>query len=101
MFLCDFEANSLCFLYGMSCSCSRSQCIINIRGASAMCDDVEVGFVQNDAVLTIVDLAGAERERRTGIQVLINNDKQEFVFLSHLFISYFLLNCNFLFLYEV
>ncbi|RWR92323.1 kinesin-like protein KIN-6 isoform X4 [Cinnamomum micranthum f. kanehirae] len=46
---------------------SRSQCIINIRSSSAMHGD-EDGFAQNDAVLTIVDLAGAERERRTGIQ---------------------------------
>ncbi|XXG86204.1 hypothetical protein AAC387_Pa11g1140 [Persea americana] len=46
---------------------SRSQCIINIRSSSATHGD-EDGFAQNDAVLTIVDLAGAERERRTGIQ---------------------------------
>lgn len=48
--------------------CSRSQCIINIRCAS---NNLERGVdVQmNSAVLTIVDLAGAEREKRTGNQV--------------------------------
>ncbi|KAK6938972.1 Kinesin motor domain, partial [Dillenia turbinata] len=45
---------------------SRSQCIISIRQAFKM--ENEVGIQQNDAVLTIVDLAGAERERRTGNQ---------------------------------
>lgn len=48
--------------------CSRSQCIINISNVSnksAGENDVEV----NDAVLSIIDLAGAEREKRTGNQV--------------------------------
>ncbi|KAF8113723.1 hypothetical protein N665_0046s0069 [Sinapis alba] len=46
---------------------SRSQCIINIRAAS---DGVssETKKQSSDAVLTIVDLAGAEREKRTGNQ---------------------------------
>ncbi|KAL0699740.1 hypothetical protein Bca4012_055862 [Brassica carinata] len=46
---------------------SRSQCIINIRAAS---DDVsnETKVQSSDAMLTIVDLAGAEREKRTGNQ---------------------------------
>ncbi|XP_015167766.1 kinesin-like protein KIF22 isoform X7 [Solanum tuberosum] len=46
---------------------SRSQCIINIR-----CEYKEVngkvGDNSNSAVLTIVDLAGAEREKKTGNQ---------------------------------
>ncbi|KAF5455756.1 hypothetical protein F2P56_025302 [Juglans regia] len=42
---------------------SRSQCIININSVANKVD--EVG---NNAVLTIVDLAGAEREKRTGNQ---------------------------------
>ncbi|KAG7971650.1 hypothetical protein I3843_07G146100 [Carya illinoinensis] len=42
---------------------SRSQCIININSVVNKVD--EVG---NNAVLTIVDLAGAEREKRTGNQ---------------------------------
>ncbi|KAF5200236.1 Kinesin [Thalictrum thalictroides] len=45
---------------------SRSQCIINIRGAPEMADGDEV--LPNNAVLTIVDLAGAEREKKTGNQ---------------------------------
>ncbi|KAI3797467.1 hypothetical protein L1987_32724 [Smallanthus sonchifolius] len=52
-----------CFLH----SSSRSQCIINIR-----CD---LDYLDEDqsctAILTIVDLAGAEREKRTGNQVQI------------------------------
>ncbi|KFK44129.1 hypothetical protein AALP_AA1G219400 [Arabis alpina] len=46
---------------------SRSQCIINIRAA---CNDVsnETKMQSSDAMLTIVDLAGAEREKRTGNQ---------------------------------
>ncbi|VVA91948.1 unnamed protein product [Arabis nemorensis] len=46
---------------------SRSQCIINIRAAS---NDVtnETKMQSSDAMLTIVDLAGAEREKRTGNQ---------------------------------
>ncbi|XP_058090903.1 kinesin-like protein KIN-6 isoform X4 [Magnolia sinica] len=46
---------------------SRSQCIINIRSASKSADN-EDEFLADNAVLTIVDLAGAERERRTGNQ---------------------------------
>ncbi|XP_038982265.1 kinesin-like protein KIN-6 isoform X2 [Phoenix dactylifera] len=46
---------------------SRSQCIINIRAARKSVDD-EQHFPPNNAVLTIADLAGAERERKTGNQ---------------------------------
>ncbi|KAM3710863.1 hypothetical protein ACJW31_01G063700 [Castanea mollissima] len=42
---------------------SRSQCIINISSVVNKADEVD-----NNAVLTIVDLAGAEREKRTGNQ---------------------------------
>ena len=51
-------------LYG----CSRLQCVINLR----IVDDKSNGEVNdqaNDGVLIIVDLAGAEREKRTGNQV--------------------------------
>ncbi|XP_021805091.1 kinesin-like protein KIN-6 [Prunus avium] len=46
---------------------SRSQCVINLR----IVDDKSNGEVKdqaNDGVLSIVDLAGAEREKRTGNQ---------------------------------
>ncbi|XP_063950245.1 kinesin-like protein KIN-6 isoform X2 [Daucus carota subsp. sativus] len=43
---------------------SRSQCIINIRCET--CGDVNAS--SNSALLTIVDLAGAEREKKTGNQ---------------------------------
>ncbi|KAL8144637.1 hypothetical protein AgCh_002998 [Apium graveolens] len=43
---------------------SRSQCIINIRCET--CGDVQAS--SNSALLTIVDLAGAEREKKTGNQ---------------------------------
>ncbi|GMI82477.1 hypothetical protein HRI_001917000 [Hibiscus trionum] len=46
---------------------SRSQCIINIRGSTEM-SDLENDDHSNSAVLSIVDLAGAEREKRTGNQ---------------------------------
>ncbi|KAF5740880.1 chromosome-associated kinesin KIF4A-like [Tripterygium wilfordii] len=46
---------------------SRSQCIINIRSVVNKLDG-EVDLQSNDAILTIVDLAGAEREKRTGNQ---------------------------------
>eukprot|EP00261_Vitis_vinifera_P030510 XP_019071753.1 PREDICTED: kinesin-like protein KIN-6 isoform X3 [Vitis vinifera] len=46
---------------------SRSQCIINIRSAPNNLES-DVGVQLNSAVLTIVDLAGAEREKRTGNQ---------------------------------
>jgi len=49
---------------------SRSQCIINIR-ASCNGFSNETKLQSSDAMLTIVDLAGAEREKRTGNQVLI------------------------------
>ncbi|KAJ8439819.1 hypothetical protein Cgig2_029079 [Carnegiea gigantea] len=46
---------------------SRSQCIINIRCVVGEIDgEGESGF--NGAVLTFVDLAGAEREKKTGNQ---------------------------------
>ncbi|XP_023002221.1 kinesin-like protein KIN-6 isoform X3 [Cucurbita maxima] len=44
---------------------SRSQCIINIRRVA---NQDEVEDTLNCAVLTIADLAGAEREKRTGNQ---------------------------------
>ncbi|XP_061373289.1 kinesin-like protein KIN-6 [Gastrolobium bilobum] len=46
---------------------SRSQCIINIRDVPQKCEGV-VNRKSNGAVLTIIDLAGAEREKRTGNQ---------------------------------
>ncbi|XP_072986270.1 kinesin-like protein KIN-6 isoform X3 [Typha latifolia] len=45
---------------------SRSQCIINIRSAQKDIDDGN--DICSGSVLTIADLAGAEREKRTGIQ---------------------------------
>ncbi|KAF9618423.1 hypothetical protein IFM89_001146 [Coptis chinensis] len=50
-----------------NCQSSRSQCIINIRCAPEVIDG-EVEVLPNNAVLTIVDLAGAEREKKTGNQ---------------------------------
>lgn len=47
---------------------SRSQCIINIRGVTGNFDGGDNNQA-NDVVLSIVDLAGAEREKRTGNQV--------------------------------
>ncbi|GAU24975.1 hypothetical protein TSUD_312100 [Trifolium subterraneum] len=46
---------------------SRSQCIISIRDVPKKCKGV-VNSKSSDAVLTIIDLAGAEREKRTGNQ---------------------------------
>ncbi|XVF73918.1 hypothetical protein PTKIN_Ptkin13bG0019300 [Pterospermum kingtungense] len=46
---------------------SRSQCIINIRRGSDR-SDPETVEQSNSAVLSVVDLAGAEREKRTGNQ---------------------------------
>ncbi|KAG7597669.1 P-loop containing nucleoside triphosphate hydrolase [Arabidopsis suecica] len=46
---------------------SRSQCIINVR-ASCNGFSNETKMQYSDAMLTIVDLAGAEREKRTGNQ---------------------------------
>ncbi|KAL0360529.1 UNVERIFIED_CONTAM: Kinesin-like protein KIN-6 [Sesamum radiatum] len=46
---------------------SRSQCIINIRWGSEKGDE-EVDGKTSTATLTIVDLAGAEREKKTGNQ---------------------------------
>ncbi|KAM5565155.1 kinesin-like protein KIN-6 [Rosa sericea] len=46
---------------------SRSQCIINIRGVADKFDG-EDNNKANEVVLSIVDLAGAEREKRTGNQ---------------------------------
>ncbi|KAM7521231.1 hypothetical protein LguiB_020193 [Lonicera macranthoides] len=45
----------------------RSQCIINIRSAPTNIEG-EVDDQSHGAVLTIVDLAGAEREKKTGNQ---------------------------------
>ncbi|XP_047251675.1 kinesin-like protein KIN-6 isoform X1 [Capsicum annuum] len=47
---------------------SRSQCIINIRCEYKKVDEKVGGDNSNSAVLTIVDLAGAEREKKTGNQ---------------------------------
>ncbi|KAL3012852.1 hypothetical protein AAZX31_06G021900 [Glycine max] len=46
---------------------SRSQCIINIRDVPPKCKGV-INPKSNGASLTIIDLAGAEREKRTGNQ---------------------------------
>ncbi|CAJ2642931.1 unnamed protein product [Trifolium pratense] len=46
---------------------SRSQCIISIRDVPKKWKGV-VNYKSSDAVLTIIDLAGAEREKRTGNQ---------------------------------
>nr|XP_011459106.1 PREDICTED: armadillo repeat-containing kinesin-like protein 1 [Fragaria vesca subsp. vesca] len=46
---------------------SRSQCIINIRGVAHKFDGGD-NNKPNEVVLSIVDLAGAEREKRTGNQ---------------------------------
>ncbi|KAJ0969936.1 hypothetical protein J5N97_022813 [Dioscorea zingiberensis] len=48
---------------------SRSQCIINIRNARQTFDD-DNKVLPSGAVLTIADLAGAEKERKTGNQVI-------------------------------
>lgn len=48
------------------CPCSRSQCIINVRRVA---NPDEVNDASNCAILTIADLAGAEKEKRTGNQV--------------------------------
>ncbi|KAG5147276.1 hypothetical protein JHK82_014157 [Glycine max] len=47
---------------------SRSQCIINIRDVPPKCKGV-INPKSNGASLTIIDLAGAEREKRTGNQL--------------------------------
>ncbi|XP_024040061.1 kinesin-like protein KIN-6 isoform X4 [Citrus clementina] len=46
---------------------SRSQCIINLRCTANELSRGD-GVHANDSVLTIIDLAGAEREKRTGNQ---------------------------------
>ncbi|XP_057431037.1 kinesin-like protein KIN-6 isoform X2 [Lotus japonicus] len=46
---------------------SRSQCIISIHDVPQKCKGV-VNSKSNGAVLTIIDLAGSEREKRTGNQ---------------------------------
>ncbi|MED6146321.1 hypothetical protein PIB30_033431 [Stylosanthes scabra] len=46
---------------------SRSQCIINIRDVPVMCEGA-FNPKSDSAVLSIIDLAGAEREKRTGNQ---------------------------------
>ncbi|XWS24502.1 hypothetical protein CRYUN_Cryun28dG0108500 [Craigia yunnanensis] len=46
---------------------SRSQCIVNIRRGTDRFD-TETDGQSNSAILSIVDLAGAEREKRTGNQ---------------------------------
>lgn len=53
-------------------SCSRSQCIINIRCGSKQGGE-EVDDNASSTTLTIVDLAGAEREKKTGNQVLFQS----------------------------
>ncbi|XP_039008818.1 kinesin-like protein KIN-6 [Hibiscus syriacus] len=54
---------------------SRSQCIINIRGGTEM-SDPENDKQSNSAVLSIVDLAGAEREKnwKSGITYFLIKD---------------------------
>ena len=47
---------------------SRSQCVINIRSVANHSSE-EDDFSANNAVLSIIDLAGAEREKKTGNQV--------------------------------
>lgn len=47
---------------------SRSQCIINIRSSPKLGDEERNANKLGEAVLTIVDLAGAEREKNTGNQ---------------------------------
>lgn len=49
--------------------CSRSQCIINIRRSDNSLGEQD--YSSDGAVLTIVDLAGAEKEKKTGNQVYI------------------------------
>ncbi|CAL5416052.1 unnamed protein product [Camellia sinensis] len=51
----------------MTNSNSQSSCIINIRSAPNKINE-EVDLQSDSVVLTIVDLAGAEREKRTGNQ---------------------------------
>ncbi|XP_022769193.1 kinesin-like protein KIN-6 isoform X3 [Durio zibethinus] len=53
---------------------SRSQCIINIRRGTNR-SDAETDEQSNSAILSIVDLAGAEREKRTGNQSLLEHQK--------------------------
>uniref|UniRef100_A0A2N9FQV0 Kinesin motor domain-containing protein n=1 Tax=Fagus sylvatica TaxID=28930 RepID=A0A2N9FQV0_FAGSY len=59
---------------------SRSQCIINISNVVNKADEVD-----NNAVLTIVDLAGAEREKRTGNQILtVKEGAEDYLDTSYL-----------------
>lgn len=56
---------------------SRSQCVINITCGPKNTDGV-AEHEPNNAVLTIVDLAGAEREKKTGNQVcMISHNSSE------------------------
>lgn len=69
----SYLSTSLLTLYMYIClfllyASSRSQCIINIRGVAGNFDGGDNNQA-NDVVLSIVDLAGAEREKRTGNQV--------------------------------
>lgn len=65
MFVFTSKYSSTIYLFNV---CSRSHCIINIRCTGKNLD--REGFVQeNNSVLTVVDLAGAEREKKTGNQV--------------------------------
>lgn len=70
--MCVTSVTALVFDYpcisGFQYPCSRSQCIINIRNAPTNIEG-EVDEQSYSAVLTIVDLAGAEREKKTGNQV--------------------------------
>lgn len=61
---------SFIFLTNFGNVFSRSQCIINIRAAFDGVSN-ETKVQSGDAMLTIVDLAGAEREKRTGNQVIL------------------------------
>lgn len=71
-----FFSLSVCYLKSLfylsvllSYVCSRSQCIINLRCTANELSRGD-GVHANDSVLTIIDLAGAEREKRTGNQVM-------------------------------
>ncbi|XP_057865839.2 kinesin-like protein KIN-6 isoform X2 [Cryptomeria japonica] len=53
---------------------SRSQCIINVRSSFTVVDGQRNECKLGEAVLTIVDLAGAEKEKKTGNQGIRFNE---------------------------
>ncbi|KAI3464817.1 hypothetical protein Pfo_021480 [Paulownia fortunei] len=75
--VCDAQQAESLIAHGMlkratamtnsNCQSSRSQCIINIRCDSEKYDE-EIDGKTSSTMLTIVDLAGAEREKKTGNQ---------------------------------